>query len=361
MSDSMQKQSSTAKIYSRRTGRGRKTLMFVPLLCGISALGIILHADPALLHWQYAWPELVRPLIRMLIYLAMGLAVGLVVEGAGWAPFLARLARPLTRWGGLGQTSGAAFATAFVSGTAANTMLMEAMRDGRISLRELRIAYLINTGLPVFLLHLPTTFFIVVPMTRTAGAIYLALNGTAALCRTLGLLAWARATAHRRQSGQSAAPEHSGRLDLNRVAALFRRRFSRIILFTAPVYFLIYALTQAGVFEAMRQAAAQGLSWSFLPVEAASVVIFAVAAEFTSGIAAAGALLDAGSLTTAQTVTALILGTIAATPVRALRHQLPSHAGIFTPRLGLVLLLQSQFLRITSLLAVTGCYLLFAA
>jgi hypothetical protein len=145
------------------------------------------------------------------------------------------------------------------------------------------------------------------------------------------------------------------------VAALFRRRFSRIILFTAPVYFLIYALTQAGVFEAMRQAAAQGLSWSFLPVEAASVVIFAVAAEFTSGIAAAGALLDAGSLTTAQTVTALILGTIAATPVRALRHQLPSHAGIFTPRLGLVLLLQSQFLRITSLLAVTGCYLLFAA
>jgi hypothetical protein len=86
-----------------------------------------------------------------------------------------------------------------------------------------------------------------------------------------------------------------------------------------------------------------------------------VAAEFTSGIAAAGALLDAGSLTTAQTVTALILGTIAATPVRALRHQLPSHAGIFTPRLGLVLLLQSQFLRITSLLAVTGCYLLFAA
>jgi hypothetical protein len=91
---------------------------------------------------------------------------------------------------------------------------------------------------------------------------------------------------------------------------------------------------------------------SFLPVEAASVVIFSVAAEFTSGMAAAGALLDAGALTVPQTVIALMLGSMVATPFRALRHQLPSHAGIFSPGLGGELLVLSQGLRILSLLVV---------
>lgn len=352
----------SAKPHHHKSKRKKhKAAALVPFFCGVAALAVIVHADPTLLHWNKAWPELIRPLTRMLMYLAVGLAAGLIIEGAGWAPFLSRLASPLTRWGRLGQTSGAAFATAFFSGTAANAMLMEAMQDGRISKDELRASYLVNTGLPVFLLHLPTTFFIVVPMTRTAGIIYLALNGAAALARTLVLLAWSRhSLKHNNQEAATSCGRKAGKLDLQRVSSLFRRRFTRIILFTAPVYFLIYALTQAGIFEALRMAAAKGISWGFLPVEAASVVIFAVAAEFTSGIAAAGALLDAGALTTAQTVAALVLGTIAATPIRALRHQLPSHAGIFTPRLGLVLLLQSQFLRITSLLLVTGCYLFFA-
>ena len=80
------------------------------------------------------------------------------------------------------------------------------------------------------------------------------------------------------------------------------------------------------------RAAASHVSLGLLPMKAASVVMFSVAAEFTSGMAAAGALLQAGALTVPQTVIALVLGNIVATPVRALRHQLATNVGIFSPR-----------------------------
>ncbi len=88
------------------------------------------------------------------------------------------------------------------------------------------------------------------------------------------------------------------------------------------------------------------------------MVILSFAAEFTSGFAAAGALLDAGVLTTKQTVLALLIGNIVAFPVRALRHQLPRYIGIFAPKMGTQLLLMGQGFRIMSLVFVGYIYYL---
>ena len=82
----------------------------------------------------------------------------------------------------------------------------------------------------------------------------------------------------------------------------FQRRFSRVILYTLPIYFFIFVLNDWGFFKWLRDAAASHVALSFLPMEAASVVIFSVATEFTSGMAAAGAFLQAGALTVQQTV-----------------------------------------------------------
>jgi hypothetical protein len=136
----------------------------------------------------------------------------------------------------------------------------------------------------------------------------------------------------------------------------FRRRFSRVVLYTLPIYFLIFLANERGLFTWLREAAASRVSLSFLPMGAASVVIFSLAAEFTSGMAAAGAFLQTGALTVQQTVLALILGNIVATPIRALRHQLPTHVGIFSPGLGTRLLLLSQVVRLLSLVAVAAPY-----
>lgn len=346
---------------TRRRNAGNRAALAFCLCVGGGALTFLLLRDPALLAWSRAWPALVRPLGVMLLSLAAGLAAGLAIEGGGWAPMLARLASPVMRWGRLPEACGAAFTTAFLSAAAANSLLMEAYREGRITLREMRLGYLMGTGLPVFLLHLPTTFFIVTPLARGAGVTYLAINGLAALLRTVGVLVATRLTTMPHTAGEAPRTHHTPRTrTLRPFAERFRMRLTRLVLFTAPTYLLMYALHQGGVFDVLRNATAHWLTDGFLPVEAAGVLVFSVASEFSSGVAAAGALLAAGSLTTRETVLALIIGGIIATPLRAIRHQFPAHAGIFTPALGLSLLVQSQLLRIASVVVVTAAWLAFA-
>ena len=71
-------------------------------------------------------------------------------------------------------------------------MLVTLYQEGKISRREMTITYLFNNGLPVYLLHLPTTFFIILPLTRQAGLIYLGLTLAAAVLRSVALLVYGR-------------------------------------------------------------------------------------------------------------------------------------------------------------------------
>ncbi|WP_245809534.1 hypothetical protein [Desulfamplus magnetovallimortis] len=115
-----------------------------------------------------------------------------------------------------------------------------------------------------------------------------------------------------------------------------------------------------GFFRYLNDALSSHITLSIMPVESLSVVMLSFAAEFTSGFAAAGALMDAGILTTKQTVIALLLGNITAFPIRALRHQLPRYMGIFSPKMGLQLLLSGQIFRVISIIAVGLFYYVIA-
>jgi len=166
----------------------------------------------------------------------------------------------------------------------------------------------------------------------------------------------------RTDSGASLVPDSpSSRSAVARqIGRKFLDRFTRLAIYTLPVYVLVFLLNECGFFLWIRTAAGGWVSGEIFPVEAAGVVIATMAAEFSAGMAAAGALVQTGALTVKQTVLALILGTIVATPIRAVRHQLPTHAGIFSLGLGSKLLMLSQAARIVSLILVTVPYLLFA-
>ena len=125
-----------------------------------------------------------------------------------------------------------------------------------------------------------------------------------------------------------------------------------------PVYIIILIISDMGFFLWLRQLVARHVSSAFIPLEAMSVVIFSLVAEFTSGYAAAGAMLQAGSLTVFQTVTALLIGNIIAAPIRTLRHQIPYYMGIFDLRLGTLLVAASQSIRIISLIIVGAIFIL---
>ncbi|OEU47670.1 MAG: nucleoside recognition protein [Desulfobacterales bacterium C00003060] len=301
---------------------------------------------------------LLWPLMRLMVLIAIGLLVGNIIEGLGWVTRIASLSRPMMRFGHMCDYSGAAFTTAFFSGVAANTMLLSYYKEKKITKKELFLSNFIN-GLPAYFLHLPTTFFIILPLTGVAGALYLFLTFLATLFRTLCYLLYGRFFLSPTQcTATLTLPSKKSWTDVwNNIRQELPGRFLKIAVYVIPIFVCVFIVNQLGFFQWLRQSTASLITSQIMPVEAVSVVIFSLAAEFTSGFAAAGALLQAGALTVKQTVLALLIGNIISFPVRALRHQLPRYVGIFSPKLGTQMLLIGQGFRILSIFLVALLYL----
>ena len=305
------------------------------------------------------WRALIRPMIRLTLFISAGLFIGQIIEAMAWTHRLTALIRPLMRWGRMTDQMGAAFVTAFFSGTAALAMLHSFHDEGRMSGRDVVVAVLLNT-FPSYFLHLPTTVFIILPLVGKAGAIYLSLTFLAALLRLQVVLLINRFIQPMSKGDpyRKEAPGKSRREIMRATGRKFRSRLGHILTITLPVYLIVAVISEMGFFDWLKQSLAGGVISQVIPLEAVSVIVFSLAAEFTSGYAAAGALLEAGSLSIYQAAMALLLGNVIASPVRAIRHQMPYYLGIFRPRVGAFLLLGSQAIRVTSLAIVGAVFVL---
>lgn len=342
--------------HSRRKPLGRG--FFITMAVMIAAGGIFLWccpdrvdllSDPKLLWRRLGWP-----LIRTVLFVSAGLLVGQLIEGLGWTRRLGALARPLMRRTHLPDQAGVAFTAAFASGVTANALLANAWQEGKLTGRQLVLANLLNASLPAYFLHLPTVFFVVYALLGWIALVYFGLTLAAALLRCLAVMLLSRVLLPRPDGRGELAPPQRG--DLKNLWAdtwrKFLARLRRLLLIILPVYVVVFLLAQAGFFVWLGQYLSGLVSVSVVPVEAMSVVIFAVVAEFTSGFAAAGALLASGGLAWPEVVLALLIGNVVATPVRALRHQLPHYMGIYSPGLGSKLLALGQSARVVSVLLV---------
>jgi hypothetical protein len=306
--------------------------------------------------------RLLWPLTRLMLFISVGLIAGQIIEATGWTNTLAVLARPLFRFSNLGSHCSAAFTAAFFSGVSANAMLFDFYKEGKITRSQLFVSNFMNQ-LPAFFLHLPTTFFIVIPLTGWAGALYFLLTFAAVMLRTICLVLYGHsglskneaAADEKIKSKMAANAKKAGNI-WQGIKKKFPRRIKRIVMYVVPIYILIFILNDMGLFKMARQWLSGYVVTTFIPMEALSVVILSFTAEFTSGFAAAGALLDAGILTVRQTAIALLIGNIIAFPIRALRHQLPHYIGIYAPKMGVQLLAMGQGLRIVSIMLVGVVY-----
>ncbi|MCL7488380.1 MAG: hypothetical protein M8357_09440 [Desulfobulbaceae bacterium] len=313
------------------------------------------------------WDGLLWPLLRLMFFISLGVMVGNFIEALNWTRQVARVARPLTRLGRLSPLSGAGFSMAFFSGVAANTMLAEAYDQGKMSKLELVLANLFNS-LPRFFLHLPTVFFLTAPLIKGAAVIYVGLTLTAAVLQT-GLVVLAGhflfkpplPASREEQSGGEHEPV-TWRLALAKSWTRFQKRIGNIMIFTVPAYVLFFFLNRFGLFDHARNFLADHVSFlSWLNPQTLGIVALHVGAEFTAGLAAAGALLDATSISYRDVVLALMVGNVLATPVRALRHQFPYYVGIFKPKLAVELIVISQVSRVAVIILVTAVYAVFTA
>lgn len=306
------------------------------------------------------WTGLGWPLVRLLCFIALGLLVANFIEALNWTRKIAVLAKPLTRFGHLSSLTGASFSMAFFSGVAANTMLSEGYDQRTISKKELILANLFNS-LPTYFLHLPTTFFITAPLIKGAAVVYVGLTFGAAILRTLCITLLAHfllppASSSLQSSAKPAERPTMGSA-VDKTLKRFKTRMKKIIRFTVPIYILFYFFNQIGLFDVLEGYMATHFTWlAWLSPQSMSIIVLHVAAEFSAGLAAAGAMLADGSMGTRDIILALLVGNVLSSPIRAVRHQFPYYAGIFKPALAAQLIFFSQSFRTVSIACMTIFY-----
>jgi len=309
--------------------------------------------------------RLLLPLARMLFFVGIGLVTAQAIDSTRWMEKLGLLAGPVFRYANLGSHCSAAFTAAFFSGVSANAMLLGFYKEESISKRQLILTNLINQ-FPAYFLHLPMTFFIVTPLTRTAGVLYFVLTFLANMLRTMMFVLYGhffmkpqangKELENSRESAQAKSSHKKIKPFWPSLIEKLPGQFVRVTAYVVPTYTVVYVLTAAGAFESLEGFMTKFAVKTIIPVESLSVVMLSFISEFTAGFAAAGALMDAGAITVKQTVIALLLGNIIAFPIRAIRHQLPRYMGIFSPVMGLQMLLMGQGFRVASLILVGTVY-----
>lgn len=312
----------------------------------------------------YLWHKLIWPLCRLLIFISIGLVAATLLESLNWTKRISALARPLVRFGHLSEQVGAAFCMALVSGVAANTMLSEAYDKQQIKKKELILANLFNS-LPTYFLHLPTVIVITLPLIKGAAFIYVGITFGAAVLRSLAIVL----VGHFLLPPPSSAvdleppepPPREWRSIMAKTWSRFKKRMRKIVMFTVPIYTVIFIMNRLEFFSTLESFLSTHLDFiPFLTPQAMGIIALNIAAELTAGLAAAGALLQDGVMNYNEIVFALLIGNILSSPIRAVRHQLPYYAGIFTPKLAVELIVCNQSFRILSLILAALCYFIMA-
>ncbi len=306
------------------------------------------------------WTNLFLPLIRLLISISIGLLIATILEAMRWTKYLVKIASPLSRIANLSDVSGAAFAMTFVSPASANTLLAHNYEQGQMPKKELILSNLFNS-LPAYLTHTPSIFFLLWPVLGFPTLIYIGLTLLAAIFRTLLTVFLGYFLLAPKNEG--CIPCHMEKQPfilknvLQKAWKIFKRRISKIACFTIPIYILMYFLHNQGFFKALEQWMGQHMSFlSFLDPQALGIIALYMAAELGAVLSAASFALNDGLLSERALILALLVGNIVSTPMRGIRHQLPSYAGFYNPSLALQLVLTNQGLRAISMIFMTIFY-----
>lgn len=305
---------------------------------------------------------LLAPLFRLLCGMACGLFLASFLEACKWTAYLAKIASPLAKCARLGPVSASAFTLAFFSPAAANAQLSEHFQKNELSRKELVLANLFNS-LPAFLFHTPSIFFIIWPVLGNAALLYVGLTFLAAILRLAFTIIAGRVLLSPANLPPILADENYHRLTLlsacKKAWQRLKKRLPTLVYFTVPFYLLTFFCQEAGFFTWMEHKLASGLAWlSFIQPQAMGIVILQLVAEMGATLGAAGAALEAGSIKGPDIVLAMLVGNVLATPMRAIRHQLPVYAGFYKPRVATLLILTNQSLRACSVILVISLYLI---
>ncbi len=299
--------------------------------------------------------KIIIPLSKFIFIVFITLLLTSYIEAKGWITKFSGIFKPIMRFSNLSSWSISSFTSAFLSGIVANTILFNAYTEKHINKKELFITNMLNNSIPAYLLHLPAMAAILLPILGKAGIIYTSVTFFAAIARGFFIIFLAKFFLKKEAGRQQTLTDTKEEKDspkkniFQTIKKNTLDRFIKIFTYTLPIYSLTVLMQELGFFGWLQDKTANFFI-SLIPIEGLSVIIFSIIMEFNAGAVAAGALLNNGVLDIKQTVLALVIGSIIATPIRAIKHQLPMYMGIYTPFLGFQLIIISQILRIISII-----------
>ncbi|HOO53989.1 MAG TPA: hypothetical protein PLM24_07275 [Methanothrix sp.] len=295
------------------------------------------------------------------VVLGLMLAELIVVLNA--AERIAFVAKPITRFSHLSDAAGASFMMAFFSAASANSMLAGYYNDRVIETKELFVASLVNS-FPATTMHWRSLLPVLIPLLGFTGLVYFGLLMLVGLLKTGFVMVAGRLLLEGKSGGPATVaigerrgedaslylrPDKSpNRPPLKEALAISVRaakpKVMKVAKMTTAMMFLVSVLIEVGAFDLLT-IHMSGIR-NYLPLPAAGLSI--IAAQFTGYVAAytvAGGLLAAGELSGKEVVVTLMIGNVITSIAWAFRWLIPSHAGIFGPRIGTELVVFSTGLR----------------
>jgi len=263
----------------------------------------------------------------------------LLVE-LGWMQKLGSLTAPFMRFAHLREEVGISFLVSFGSPTAGNSMVADLNKKGLIDRKETMIASLVNS-FPSTFIFLRDLLPVLIILLGTTGLIYLGIVVAIGFLRTAITMILGRFLLPAKKPaaiGQEIKREKLSRALKNAVSASLTP-LRRIIPTMAIAAIIVFQLIDIGFFEMISVYLKNLPVLSNLPVEGLPVI----AAWFASNIGAytiAASLLTEGILSSKEIIITLLVGRVLSSLVR-LRFTIPYYTGIFSPGLGMQIMLIS--------------------
>lgn len=262
----------------------------------------------------------------------------------GWIQKLGFVTAPFMHFGHLREEVGVSFLASFGSPTAGNSMIAGLNKKGLIDRKETLIASLV-TSFPATFIFVRDLLPVLIILLGSTGVIYLGIVVAVGLLRTGITLVLGRILL---------PPKKSPVIPRKIRKKKFRQALQSALLASWPplkniipsmviAAIIVFQLIDAGFFNII-SSYMKGLPLpGYLPSEGLPVI----AAWFASNVGAytiAGRLLADGILTSRQIIVILLAGRVLSSLVR-LRFTIPYYTGIFSPGLGMQIMLLATLMQ----------------
>ncbi|WP_135606154.1 nucleoside recognition domain-containing protein [Methanococcoides sp. NM1] len=292
-------------------------------------------------------------LIKVIPPIVIGTLIMDIMVEMGWVNKLGFLASPLMRFGHLREEIGLSFLTSFGSSAAGNSMIAKLHDDSHIDRRETIVATMVNS-FPSGIVLSRDLLPVMVILLGTTGLIYLGIVVLIGFLKTMIALIVARFILTPRPSGNIHNNTEKISFREASVKSLKRSRSSltRIVLTMTIVSIIVFQLMDTGLFDWAASIMKDSFMIQYVPAEGLPII----AGWFASNIAAftiAGNLLETEMLSSKDIILALLIGRILASVAR-IRTMLPYYVGIFSPNLGVRIMVVSLVMQNGIMLGIVG-------